>query len=87
MFASQTTYRSGARTVVVLPGESHSDAWEYVLRGGPFPMSYPCSHDSRTVRIRRHTHHSNRRREHRRGTRVNAPERCSPRELDAMRDR
>ena len=25
MFASPTTYRSGVRTVEVLPGESHSD--------------------------------------------------------------
>ena len=64
MFAVPTTYRSGARTVEVLPGESHSDAWGYVLRGGPFPAGYPCSHDSRAVRIRRHASHSSRRREH-----------------------
>jgi hypothetical protein len=66
MFAASTTYRSGSRSVEVLPGESHSDAWEYVLRGGPFPTRYPCSHDPRAVRIRRHTSHSPRRRERRR---------------------
>ena len=66
MFAAPTTYRSGVRTVEVLPGESHSDAWGYVLHGGPFPACYPCSHDPRAVRIRRHAQHSRRRREHRR---------------------
>ena len=66
MFCSPTTYRSGSRRVEVLPGESHSDAWNYVLRGGPFPARYPCSHDAAAVRIRRHAHHFSRRREHRR---------------------
>jgi len=67
MFSSPTTiYRSGSRSIEVLPGESHSDAWGYVLRGGLFPARYPCSHDPHAVRIRRHAHHSSRRREHRR---------------------
>ena len=37
MFSSPTVYRSGSRTVEVLPGESHSAAWMYVARGGPRP--------------------------------------------------
>ena len=65
MFSAPTTYRSGARTIEVLPGESHSDAWGYVLRGGPFPASYPCSHDPRAVRIRRRASQWSRRRDHR----------------------
>ena len=73
MFASPTTYRSGARAIEVLPGESHSDAWGYALRGGPFPASYPCSHDARAVRIRRHAHHSGGRREHRRAVLARVP--------------
>ena len=35
MFSSPTIYRSGSRTVEVLPGESHSAAWTYITRGGP----------------------------------------------------
>ena len=73
MFASPTTYRSGARTIAVLPGESHSDAWTYILRGGPFPASYPCSHDSRAVRIRRHASHSRRRQQHPRHAAIPVP--------------
>ena len=49
MFSSPTTYRSGSRTVEVLPGESHSAAWTYIARGGPAPVSYPCADDRPTV--------------------------------------
>jgi hypothetical protein len=66
MFAAPTTYRTGCRSIEVLPGESHSDAWAYILRGGPFPERYPCSHDPAIGRVRRRVHRSSRRREHRR---------------------
>ena len=56
MFSSPTTYRSGARTVEVLPGESHSAAWAYITRGGPEPASYPCSSHAGAGRVRVRTH-------------------------------
>ncbi len=71
MFASPTTYRSGARTVEVLPGESHSAAWMYVARGGPRPESYPC--DPVAGQVRRRVHRSSRRREHCRARLTAAP--------------
>jgi hypothetical protein len=65
MFSSPTTYRSGSRTVEVLPGESHSAAWAYVTRGGPPPdSSYPC--DPVAGHVRRRVHRSSRRAAHRR---------------------
>ena len=64
MFSSPTVYRSGSRTVEVLPGESHSAAWMYVVRGGPRPGSYPCDPVARQVR--RRVHRSSRRRSHQR---------------------
>ena len=64
MFSSPTIYRSGSRTVEVLPGESHSAAWTYITRGGPRPESYPC--DPAAGRVRRRVHHSSYRRPHRR---------------------
>jgi hypothetical protein len=51
MFSSPTIYRSGARTVEVLPGESHSAAWAYITGAGPRPVTYPC-----TGRTRRRVH-------------------------------
>lgn len=68
MFSSPTTYRSGSRTVEVLPGESHSAAWAYVTRGGPVSESYPC--DPGAGRVRRRVHQSSRRRPHRRRVRT-----------------
>lgn len=65
MFASSTTYRSGLRSVEVLPGESHSDAWRYVTVGGPPPTSYPCADDPAAGRVRRRLHRSGRRPSHR----------------------
>ena len=62
MFSSPTTYRSGSRTVEVLPGESHSAAWTYIVRGGPAPVTYPCAQGH----VRRRVHHANRRQPHRR---------------------
>ena len=56
MFSAPTTYRSGARTVEVLPGESHSDAWAYIVRGGPEPASYPCSSHAGAGRVRVRAH-------------------------------
>ena len=53
MFSSPTIYRSGSRTVEVLPGESHSAAWAYVTRGGPAPASYPCARRRRRPGARR----------------------------------
>jgi hypothetical protein len=64
MFSSPTTYHRGSRVVEVLPGESHSDAWAYVTRGGPFPDRYPCSHDPAVGRVRRRAHGSRRRQSH-----------------------
>jgi hypothetical protein len=64
MFSSPTIYRSGSRTVEVLPGESHSAAWAYVTRGGPRPDSYPC--DPVAGQVRRRVHRSSRRPSHRR---------------------
>jgi hypothetical protein len=64
MFSSPTVYRSGARTVEVLPGESHSAAWAYVARDGPRPESYPC--DAVTGHVRLRVHRSSRRPSHRR---------------------
>ena len=64
MFSSPTIYRSGSRTVEVLPGESHSAAWMYVVRGGPRPESYPC--DPVAGQVRRGVHHPSRRRPPRR---------------------
>jgi hypothetical protein len=59
MFSSPTTYRSGSRTVEVLPGESHSPAWAYVTARGPRPVAYPCAGLARRrvhVRARRSQH-------------------------------
>jgi len=64
MFSSPTTYRSGSRTIEVLPGESHSAAWAYVIRGGPCPKSYPC--DPVAGQVRHRVHRSSRRPAHRR---------------------
>jgi hypothetical protein len=60
MFSSPTIYRSGSRTIEVLPGESHSAEWTYIARGGPFPESYPC--DPVAGHVRRRVHRSRRRR-------------------------
>jgi hypothetical protein len=64
MFSSPTIYRSGARTVEVLPGESHSAAWMYVARDDPRPESYPC--DPVAGQVRRRVHRSSRRQSHQR---------------------
>ena len=64
MFSSPTIYRSGSRTVEVLPGESHSAAWTYITRGGPAPESYPCADDPAAGRVRRRVHRSARRQPH-----------------------
>ncbi len=64
MFSSPTTYRSGSRTIEVLPGESHSAAWAYVTRGGPVPAIYPC--DPVAGQVRRGVHRSSRHPAHRR---------------------
>ena len=64
MFSSPTIYRSGSRTVEVLPGESHSAAWMYVAHGGPRPESYPF--DLVAGQVRHRAHDSSRRRPHRR---------------------
>ena len=64
MFPSPTIYRSGSRTVEVLPGESHSAAWMYVARGGPRPESYTC--DPVADPVRRRVHRSRRRPSHQR---------------------
>ena len=58
MFSSPTIYRSGSRTVEVLPGESHSAAWTYIARSGPAPVSYPCAADPAIGRVRRRVHRS-----------------------------
>ena len=64
MFSSPTIYRSGSRTVEVLPGESHSAAWTYIARGGAAPVSYPCAADPAVGRVRRRVHRSARRQPH-----------------------
>ena len=64
MFSSPTRYHRGSHVVEVLPGESHSDAWAYVIRGGPFPDRYPCSHDPALGRVRRRVRSSRRRQLH-----------------------
>jgi hypothetical protein len=64
MFSSPTIYRSGSRTVEVLPGESHSAAWCYVTRGGPRPETYRC--DPLAGQVRRRAHRSSRGKSHRR---------------------
>lgn len=64
MFSSPTTYHCGSHVVEVLPGETHSDAWDYVTRGGPFPDRYPCWHDPAVGRVRRRAHSSRRRQSH-----------------------
>jgi hypothetical protein len=56
MFSSPTVYRSGSRTVEVLPGESHSAAWAYVTARGPRP-----THCAGAGRMRRHVHGARRR--------------------------
>jgi hypothetical protein len=66
MFSSPTTYRSGSRSVEVLPGESHSAAWAHITSGGPVPASYPCADDPAAGRVRRRVHRSARRPAHRR---------------------
>jgi hypothetical protein len=66
MFSSPTVYRSGARVIEVLPGESHSAAWAYVSRGGSAPETYPCVDDPAAGRVRRRVHRSRRRQPHRR---------------------
>ena len=64
MLSSPTIYRSGSRTVEVLPGESHSAAWAYITRGGPEPLEYPCVRHAGRGRVRRREHASRRRRAH-----------------------
>ena len=54
MLSSQTTYHSLAGTARVLPGESHSDAWVYITKGGPLPKAQPSSHDSAAGRGRQY---------------------------------
>jgi hypothetical protein len=66
MFSAPTTYRTGTRSVEVLPGESHSDAWAYVVRGVPEPVSYPCASRGGGGRVRVRVHASRRRHPHRR---------------------
>ena len=66
MFSAPTIYRSGSRTVEVLPGESHSAAWASVVNGGPAPSSYPCWDVPAAGRVRRRVHRSARRPAHRR---------------------
>ena len=66
MFSSPTIYRSGTRTIEVLAGESHSDAWAYVTRGGPEPASYACTSHGGAGRVRVRSHRSRRRQPHRR---------------------
>ena len=66
MFSSPTIYRSGSRTVEVLPGESHSAAWTYITSGGPAPASYPCADDPAPAGSRRRVHRSTRRQPHHR---------------------
>jgi len=73
MFSSPTTYRSGARIVEVLPGESHSDAWGYITRGGPEPASYPCESRGGAGRVRVRMHGSRRRQPHRRRAAIPVP--------------
>jgi hypothetical protein len=73
MFSASTIYRSGARTVEVLPGESHSDAWAYITRGGPEPASYPCTSHPGAGRVRVRTHSSRRRQPHRRRAAIPVP--------------
>ena len=67
MFCSPTTYRRGARTIEVLPGESHSAAWASMVKGGPEPASGPRASRAgagrlrrcvSTVRRRRQPHHA-----------------------------
>lgn len=66
MFSSPTTYRSGNRAIEVLPGESHSEAWAYVISRGPRPASYPCASHAGSARVRVRAHASRRRQPHRR---------------------
>ena len=66
MFSSSTTYRLGSRSIEVLPGESHSDAWAYITRGGPEPASYPCTSRAGAGRVRVRSHASRRRQPRRR---------------------
>ena len=70
MFSSPTIYRSGSRTVEVLPGESHSAAWAFIVGGGPEPRDYKCVRRP-GGRVRRRDHASRHRRGHdRRGSAV-----------------
>ena len=73
MFSSPTTYRTGTRTVEVLPGESHSAAWAYVISGGPEPASYPCTQRAGGGRVRVRTHGSRRQQPHRRRAAISVP--------------
>jgi len=73
MFSSPTTYRSGPRTIEVLPGESHSAAWAYVIRGGPEPASYPCIARAGSGRVRVRAHGPRRRQPHRRHAAIPVP--------------
>jgi hypothetical protein len=70
MFSSPTIYRSGSRTVEVLPGESHSAAWAYIVAGGPEPRDYPCVRPAGGGRVRRRRHVSRRRQDHDRRARL-----------------
>jgi hypothetical protein len=73
MFSSPTTYRTGTRSVEVLPGESHSDAWAYVIRGGPEPAGYPCVSHAGAGRVRVRSHTTRRRQPHRRRAAITVP--------------
>jgi hypothetical protein len=66
MLSSPTIYRSGSRTVEVLPGESHSAAWTYIIAGDPPPAVYPCADGPAGGRVRGRAHRSSRREPHRR---------------------
>ena len=63
MFCSPTTYRRGARTIEVLPGESHSAAWASMVKGGPEPASGPRASRAGAGRVRVREHGSRRRRQ------------------------
>jgi hypothetical protein len=73
MFSAPTIYRTGTRTVEVLPGESHSDAWAYLVRGASEPASYPCTARAGAGRIRMRAHHSRRRQPRRRHAAIPVP--------------
>ena len=64
MVSSPTIYRCGSRTVEVLPGESHSAAWAFIVAGGPEPRDYPCVRRPGGGRVRRRDHASRHRRGH-----------------------